>query len=193
VIPVTPRAGSRAYHERHSSIGNPAELKHRTIKKPGFQPTALIAVVMLLLILFLSAAWFLVLPSEPLSPDRQAALAELEQRRAAWLQAQPARYEYRITRRCSGCGETLEVTSTDGIVRAVFADGTARGARDLPATISIADVFGRVEQAVRQADRVAVDYHPRYRFPTQVRIDWYEETVDDEITYAIERFVALDY
>ncbi len=48
--------------------------------------------------------------------------------------------------------------------------------------------FALARNAIINADRVTVEYDPVYGFPTVIDADFYEDAVDDEITYTINDF-----
>ena len=66
-----------------------------------YQITTFLALVLLLLILFISAAYFFMIPA-PDEPSGQGdLLAELETRRSTWTMKRPAAYRYVVDRDCN--------------------------------------------------------------------------------------------
>lgn len=56
---------------------------------------------------------------------------------------------------------------------------------------TIEKVFDYVDEAVRDADDITIEYNPTYGFPTDVSIDWIELAADDEIYLTLSNFEPL--
>jgi hypothetical protein len=148
-------------------------MKHRAPRKPGFQPTALIAGVLLLLVVFVSVGYFFFLASSGLSPGQQAALAQLLDRRDEWRTKRPPAFRYEIERECE-C--PLDYIEPFTVIE--YPDDPENQAW-------IDEYFGRLEEAIDGGGDVTVRFDPRFSFPTDFRIA-------DEQTY-IRDFEVLEY
>lgn len=58
--------------------------------------------------------------------------------------------------------------------------------------IELIELFEVVEKARNQAYRESSEFHEIYGFPTKVKIDWAENTVDDECFYEVSAFESLE-
>lgn len=56
---------------------------------------------------------------------------------------------------------------------------------------TIEKVFDYVDEAVRDADDITIEYNSTYGFPTDVSIDWIELAADDEIYLTLSNFEPL--
>lgn len=148
-------------------------MKHRSARKPGFQPTALIAGVLLLLVIFVSVGYFFFLSTTPLTPEHEAQLAELQLRRSEWIEKRPPAFRYEVQRECE-C--PLEYTEPFKVVEYL----------DEADNYSWIDYyFDSLEDAIRSGIEVGVDYDPRYSYPN----DFF---VADEQTF-VRDFEVLRY
>ena len=53
-------------------------------------------------------------------------------------------------------------------------------------------IFGLAEKYLAEADKAEVTYDATYGFPSAIVVDQIEMAVDDEISYFVENFEALD-
>ena len=65
-----------------------------------YQLTTFLALVLLLLILFISAAYFFVIPTPEETPGNGDALAEVTANRGTWAAQRPASFRYVVDRDC---------------------------------------------------------------------------------------------
>jgi len=148
-------------------------MKHRAPRKPGFQPTSLIAGVLLLLVVFVSVAYFFFLASSGLSPEQENVLTHLNDRRDEWRARRPPAFRYEIERECECPLDYIEPF-------------TVIEYRDDPENQAwIDDYFERIEEAIRGGSNVTVRHDPRFSYPNDFRIA-------DEQTY-IRDFEVLEY
>jgi len=148
-------------------------MRHRAPRKPGFQPTSLIAGVLLLLVVFVSVGYFFFLAGSGLSPAQEASLAQLHQRRDEWQVRRPPAFRYEIERECECPLDYVEPF-------------TVIEYRDDPENQAwIDEYFERIEEAIRAGTDVAVRHDPRFSYPNDFRIA-------DEQTY-IRDFEVLEY
>jgi hypothetical protein len=148
-------------------------MKHRTVKKQGFQHSTLIAGVVFLLIFFVLAGYFYFLYQPGLSPTQEAALAELRDRRAEWELERPPAFRYEVERSCE-C--PLDYTEPFDVVE--YLDDPANRAW-------IDEYFVTLEKAMSAGEVVLVSYDPRFGFPNDF-------TIGAEETF-IRDFEVLEY
>ena len=148
-------------------------MKHRSWRKTAYQPTSLIAGVLLLLVVFVTVGYFFLLTEPGLSTERVAMLAELHERRAQWLDKRPPAFRYKVERDCECPLEHREpftvVEDIDGRDNHPWIDG----------------FFTSLEEAIQSAESVAIGYDPRFSYPNDFRID-------EEQTY-VRDFEVLEY
>ena len=148
-------------------------MKHRDARKPGFQPTSLIAGVLLLLVVFVSAGYFFLLAGSGLSPEQQTQLAQLHERRDEWREKRPAAFRYEIERECECPLDYIEPF-------------TVIEYRDEPQNQAwIDEYFEQIEAGIRDGQNVVVRYDPRFSYPNDFLIA-------GEQTY-IRDFEVLEY
>lgn len=142
-------------------------MKHRTVKKPGFQHSTLIAGVAFLLIFFVSGAYFYFLYQPGLSAEQEAALVELNTRRAEWETERPPAFRYEVERSCE-C--PLDYIEPFTVVE--YLDDPANRAW-------IDSFFADIEAAMLEGQSVPVRYDSRYGFPNDFTIGAEETFVRD--------------
>lgn len=148
-------------------------MKHRSERKPVFQPTSLIAGVLLLLILFVSAGYFFFLYQAGLSPEQESALTELRDRRAEWEDERPLAFRYVIQRQCE-C--PLDYTEPFTVVEYLDeADNRAW----------IDEFFTLLEDTMLAGEPVSVSYDARFGYPNDF-------TIGNEETF-VRDFEVLQY
>lgn len=139
-------------------------MQHRPWKKPKFQPTVLIAVVVMLLILFSLVGYFFMLPELERSQNAARLLADVEVQQARWHATKPQGYRYVVERECYCPGEdTSPYTVT-----------VAPGSRaDAPVAdaITVDKLFRIITDAASAANHIEVVFDSRFGFPTRVTID----------------------
>jgi len=149
-------------------------MKHRSPKKkPYFQISTLIASVMLVTILFICVAYFFFLYRPGLSPEQEAALTELQTRRAEWEAERPPAFRYEVERSCD-C--PLDYIEPFPVVE--YLDDPANRAW-------IDEFFVKIEEAMLEGNDVPVSYDPRFGFPNDF-------TIGEEETF-VRDFEVLEY
>jgi hypothetical protein len=133
-------------------------MKHRGSRKAAFQPTSLIAAVLLLLVIFVSVGYFFLLADPRLSAEQENMLALLQTRRDEWQAKRPPAFRYEIERECE-C--PLEYVEPFTVVE--YLDDPENQAW-------IDDYFADLEAAIQARKDVAVGYDPRFSYPNDFRI-----------------------
>ena len=121
---------------------------------------------------------------------------QLAARRSAWESRAPAAYAftYRASCFCQESGVLYRVSVRDGSVVRVDQLDPDPAQRQVPAPHrghpTVDSLFAWTARAyARSADRVDVTYDVTYHFPARISIDWYEDAVDDEISFAAQGLV----
>lgn len=140
-----------------------------------YHVTSHVAVVLLVLVLFVSVGYFFFLAK----PDEQARLLELqsefEARLAQWSEQRPAAFRYVVDRTCACPDEddrAYVVTERPGDRSAAFpipvesVSGTLITAPPRP--VWIGDLFDLAGRTLRSGDAVEVRYDPDYGFPERL-------------------------
>jgi hypothetical protein len=158
----------------------------------------LLAVVLLLLILFVSAAYVFFLPvPDPLAMQQQV-LADLQAGRDKWNASRPRSYRYVVDRTCSCARAILEpyVASEERDYKtAVFPfpiESETGGILTSPASpVWIDNLYTAIEQSVLDGDEVVVEYDASFGFPA--RVDIKREAADANMRYELRDFEVLEY
>jgi len=133
-------------------------MKHRGARKAAFQPTSLIAGVLLLLVIFVSVGYFFLLADPRPSAEQEELLALLQTRRDEWQTKRPPAFRYEIERECD-C--PLEYVEPFTVVE--YLDDPENQAW-------IDDYFERLEAALLGRDDVVIGYDPRFSYPNDFNI-----------------------
>ena len=133
-------------------------MKHRPWRKGGYQPTSLIAAVLLMLIVFVSVGYFFFLSSPNPSPEQAAALAELRERRVEWEAERPPAFRYVVERDCE-C--PLDYREPFTVIEYLDDPGNQAW---------IDGFFVRIEEAILAGSAVSVSYDGGYGFPNDFSI-----------------------
>jgi len=142
-----------------------------------YQVTSHIAVILLVLILFVSVGYFFFLAR----PDEQALrlelVAEFEANVALWGRERPARFGYSVDRTCDCPAEDdrpYQVREIDGRREARFAipveASTGNSISAPPRPLWIDDIFGIIERALRSGSIIEVRYDQALGYPRSVII-----------------------
>jgi len=141
------------------------------------QVTTPIAVLILLLILFVSAGYFFFMTDADLPPDNSEALAELEASRALWASRRPPAFRYVVDRDCDCSDETRRpylATVGDATREARFPvpvdgeDGRLLTAPMQPVWID--DLFDLILSADAEGKAIAARFDTTWGFPSRVEI-----------------------
>ncbi len=165
-----------------------------------YQITTFLALVLLLLILFISAAYFFMIPA-PETPSGQGdVLAELATRRSTWEAKRPAAYRYVVDRDCY-CERTYTepyVATQDGDSRfaafTVEVESASGGFISTPpGALWIDDLFDLVEQSVREEKHVAVRYDNTFGYPVSIVVRPDAAPPDSVLRVEVRDFETLEY
>lgn len=129
-----------------------------------------------------------------------ALLADLAAAEDRWEAAGLADYDYNFTRGCF-CPEEFvgpfRASVRAGEVSKASFNGTDLFEIDIleigrydEIVRTVPGVFGEIKRAIREADRLDVEYHPVLGYPTEVFIDWEFNMADEEVSYRIETLRA---
>ena len=148
-------------------------MKHRSWRKTGFQATSLIAVVLSMLLVFVSLGYFFFLADPRLSTEQEEAIAELQLRQSEWQEKRPPAFRYEVERECE-C--PLDYTEPFKVVE-YLDEGENYSWID--------ESFVLLRSALLGGLVVDVRYDPRYSYPNDYH-------VSDEQTY-VRDFEVLRY
>lgn len=165
-----------------------------------FQSTTLIAVAMLLLILFVSAGYMMLIPAEQEQRADAGTAAELQRNRTLWEQNKPRSFRYTVDRSCFCSAEiTTPFVATEerGLRQAAFRTevessiGEFLDAPEQP--IWIDDIFAEIDEAVASDldPAIEVRYDPDLGFPLVTDIRY--PMPDAYFKYEVEDFEVLEY
>ncbi|MFQ5610005.1 MAG: DUF6174 domain-containing protein [Woeseiaceae bacterium] len=167
-------------------------------RKSVYQSTSLIAVVLLLLIMFTSAAWFIMFPGAPDTSSTPGFEQKLRLNLARWDEKQPASYRYVVRRSCSCPAEDTRAyvaTETRGQRTAEFPVTVESSAGEFltepPDPAWISDIFNELRQAARHARDIDATFNERYGYPESATIHY--GTADSETRYEVRDFEVLEY
>ena len=142
-----------------------------------YQVTSHVAVILLVMILFVSVGYYLYLAKPDEQAERLELMAEYEAAAARWAARQPAHFRYALDRTCD-CpdedGRAYVVTVSDGQRSAEFpipvesVDGELITAPPRPLWID--DIFGIIERALRSGAVIDVRYNRALGYPESVVI-----------------------
>ena len=128
--------------------------------------------------------------SNPFSPSD-----ELEDAREKWEEQGIDSYTLTVREICFcpiELGGPFHVTVVRGQVTSVVYGGPGEAVTpDARIPLTVEELFDTVEDAMREADEVEVDYDPTYGFPASIRIDRIRLAVDDELYYEAKDFSPL--
>ena len=142
-----------------------------------YQVTSYIAVVLLVMVMFVSVGFFFFLTR----PDEQAVqsemMAEYEAAAMRWRNERPARIRYALDRTCD-CpdedGRAYLATELDGDRHAEFPIPVESVSGDLitapPRPLWIDDIFGIIERAIGSGAAIEVHYDQAFGYPESVVI-----------------------
>ena len=76
-------------------------MKHRISRKTAFQSTALVAVILIVVIIYISAPYFTTVPVAEFSDEQESLLAELYAKKQRWEESRPVSFRYVVERKCA--------------------------------------------------------------------------------------------
>lgn len=168
-------------------------MTQRRSRKNIYHATTYLAAVFLLLIVFISGSWFLLLREPAVQPNTTEALEELRASRDAWENRRPQSFRYLVDRTCSCPDEYSEpyvATEERGRRSAAFRSHVeTRSAENLtgpPEPVWIENLFAIAERAMLDGKEADVDFDARFGFPRSVELG----TGD---AYNVRDFEVLEY
>jgi hypothetical protein len=170
------------------------------MRSGSFQSTTLIAVAMLLLILFVSAGYVMLIPAADESSANHQLSADLQRNRERWESMRPASFRYVVDRSCFCAAEVAApyvATEERGFKQVSFraevesSTGEFLAAPSHPAWIDT--IFDELAAAIAAEHKPAIEvrYDSHYGYPVTVTIR--QPTPDAYITYDIQDFEVLEY
>ena len=136
-------------------------MKHRISRKIAYQSTALVAVVLIVVIIFIAAPYFTTVPVAEFSDEQELLLDELFAKKQRWEESRPASFRYVVERKCACPAEHMKPFP-------VVEDLDARNIR----VSWIDDFFIDVEKAILDSAQVMVTYDALYSFPVAISISY---------------------
>ncbi|MDX1509695.1 MAG: DUF6174 domain-containing protein [Woeseiaceae bacterium] len=167
-------------------------------RKTAVHSTSLIAVVLLLLIMFTSAAWFVMFPHGT-SPETTPGFEQrLRQNVERWDNNRPASYRYVVQRSCD-CPPVDQrpfiATEERGQKTARFLVQVESSSGEFldepPRPVWISDIFNELRLSAPNARDIDAQFHARYGFPESATIDL--GPARTPVQYTIRDFEVLEY
>lgn len=175
-------------------------MSRRKWRKGVYHTTTHLAVVLLLLILFVSAAYFFVIPEPQDAPQQTRVLNELQAYREIWESRRPLSFRYVVDRTCFCLQEHIEpyvATEQRGYRSAEYPSQIRTRSGNFlttpPQPVWIDDLFGFIEKAVLEDDKVEVGYDARFGYPRLIDISRGHKARDANDRYEVRDFEVLEY
>ena len=129
--------------------------------------------------------------SNPLSPTEEA----LDDARVKWQGMGIDSYRITVREICF-CpielgGPFVVTVVRNQVTSVVYAGDGPSIAPDERIPLTVPELFETVDDALREADDVEVEYDPTYGFPASIRIDRIRNAVDDEVYYEARDFEPI--
>lgn len=157
-------------------------MKHRISRKTAYQSTALVAVVLIVVIIFIAAPYFTTVPVAEFSDEQEFLLDELYAKKQRWEENRPASFRYVVERKCACPAEHMQPFS-------VVEDLDAKNIR----VSWIDDFFVAIEEAILDSAQVAVTYDALYSFPVVISLSYPDGPEDSWQEVFIRDFDILRY
>jgi len=157
-------------------------MKHRTSRKTAYQSTALVAVVLIVVIIYISVPYFTTVPVPEFSDEQELLLDELYAKKQRWEESRPASFRYVVERKCDCPVEHMRPFP-------VVEDLDARNIR----VSWIDDFFVAIEEAILDSARVAVTYDALYSFPVVISISYPDGPEDSWQEIYVREFDVIRY
>ena len=174
-----------------------------TRKKPLagiYQLTTFLALVLLLLILFISAAYFFVIPEPEDAPDHGDVLAEVTSNRNTWTARKPTSFRYVVDRNCycePAYVEPYIATEERGSKSATFTIEIESVSGEFlsspPDPVWIENLFDLIERSVLDAMVVEVEYDKDLGYPASILIHPDPAPPDSLFRVEVRDFEVLEY
>ena len=157
-------------------------MKHRISRKTAYQSTALVAVVLIVVIIFISAPYFTTVPVPEFSDEQELLLAELYAKKQRWEDSRPASFRYVVERKCACPLEHMQPFP-------VVEDLDAKNIR----VSWIDDFFVDIEKAILDSAQVAITYDALYSFPVVISISYPDGPEDSWREIYVREFDIIRY
>jgi len=171
---------------------------HRVWRRGVFQTTTLLAVVLMILIFFVSAAYIFLLPAPEQLVNQEQLLDELQANRDKWASQRPVSFRYVVHRTCSCSRAALEpflATEQRGFKTVSFAvpveSESGETLTSPPNPMWIENLFGLLDHSALDASKLVVAYDESFGFPSIIDIQ--HDAADDYIRYEVRDFEVLEY
>jgi len=117
--------------------------------------------------------------------DRTKLLGQLEAANAHWNREGPMTYELTVSLRCFCDPGVPFVSRVTGVTLVRSTGGYRRDGRSWgPSLRTVQLLFSEARRAIySDADEVEVEFDPRFRYPTRIRIDDWRDSTDDELEW----------
>ena len=157
-------------------------MKHRISRKTAYQSTALIAVVLIVVIIFIAAPYFTTVPVAEFSDEQEILLAELYAKKQRWEESRPASFRYVVERKCACPAEHMQPFP-------VVEDLDARNIR----ASWIDDFFIDIEKAILDSAQVLITYDALNSFPVAISISYPDGAKDSWQEIYVRDFDIIRY
>ena len=157
-------------------------MKHRISRKTAYQSTALVAVVLIVVIIFIAAPYFTTVPVAEFSDEQELLLDELYAKKQRWEESRPASFRYVVERKCVCPAAHMKPFP-------VVEDLDARNIR----VSWIDDFFIDVEKSILDSAQVMVTYDALYSFPVAISISYPDGPEDSWREIYVRDFDILRY
>lgn len=165
-----------------------------------YQLTTFLALVLLLLILFISAAYFFMIPAPEKAAGDGDVLTEFAARRSAWESRRPASFRYVVDRDCYCSPAFVEpyvATEERGSKSAAFLieieSATGEFISKPPDPVWIDDLFALIEQSVRDDMVVEIEYDKDLGFPVSILVRPDPTPPDSVYRIEVRDFEIIEY
>ena len=148
----------------------------------AYQSSALVAAVLLVVIIFVTAPYFTTIPQAEFSEQQELLLAELYAKKQRWEESRPVSFRYVVERKCA-C--PIEHTKPFPVVE----DLAAKNLR----VSWIDDFFIAIEDAILDSAHVAITYDALYSFPVAIVISYPDGPEDSWREIYVRDFDIIRY
>ena len=120
--------------------------------------------------------------------DRTKLLGQLEAAQAYWNVEGPLTYELTVSLRCFCDPGVPFVSRVAGVTVVRSRGGHRRDGRNWgPSLRTVELLFSEARRAIySDADEVEMEFDPRFRYPTRIRIDEWRDSLDDEVEWVAQ-------
>jgi hypothetical protein len=165
-----------------------------------YQLTTFLALVLLLLILFISAAYFFMIPAPEQAAGHGDKLTEVASRRSTWATKRPPSFRYVVDRNCycePAYVEPYIATEERGNRSAAFTIEIESASGEFisspPDPMWIENLFDLIERSVHDAMVVEVEYDEDLGYPASILIRPDPAPPDSLFRVEVRDFEILEY